>query len=115
MAAVSALLSFSLGPVQPFIASARTVRDLWTGSYLLSWLTFAAMRPVLEQVGEGAFVIPSLEGNPLYRRLRRNEKVEPGELLTPCLPNRFLVQLADVAQAQSLAAACADRCRQAWH
>ena len=27
-----AFLSFSLGPVQSFIASARTVRDLWTGS-----------------------------------------------------------------------------------
>src|SRR5208283_1178022 len=31
----SSLLSFFLGPVQPFIASARSVRDLWSGSFLL--------------------------------------------------------------------------------
>src|SRR5438105_3317159 len=35
----SGLLLFSIGPVQEFIASARTGRDLWTGSYLLSYLS----------------------------------------------------------------------------
>lgn len=35
-----ALLSFNLGPVQSFIAAARSVRDLWSGSAILSWLTF---------------------------------------------------------------------------
>ena len=51
-----AFLSFSLGPVQSFIASARTVRDLWTGSYLLSFLTFEAMRPILEKGDREALV-----------------------------------------------------------
>jgi hypothetical protein len=32
------------------------------GSYLLSWLTFAAMRPVLDAAGPGAFVFPVLIG-----------------------------------------------------
>ncbi len=41
-----AYLSFALGPVQPFIEAARSVRDLWSGSAILSWLAFAAMRPV---------------------------------------------------------------------
>src|SRR6202035_1604331 len=63
-----ALLTFALGPVQPFIAAARTVRDLWTGSYLLSWLTFAAMRPVLEECGPAAVLSPALRGNPLMDR-----------------------------------------------
>jgi CRISPR-associated protein Cmr2 len=110
-----ALLSFSLGPVQPFIASARTVRDLWTGSYLLSWLTFAAMRPVLDRLGEDAFVIPSLESNPLYQRWygRKDSRVTD-ELLTPCLPNRFLVQVGNPVQAVQLGAECEASCRAAW-
>jgi hypothetical protein len=63
-----AFLSFSLGPVQSFIASARTVRDLWTGSYLLSYLTFEAMRPILEKGDrERSFVLPTLENLPLWR------------------------------------------------
>ena len=28
-----AMLSFKIGPVQPFIEAARTLRDLWSGSY----------------------------------------------------------------------------------
>lgn len=114
MVAEGALLSFSLGPVQPFIASARTVRDLWTGSYLLSWLTFAAMKPVLRELKEEAFILPSLEGNPLYRKLHRNEDVASAPLLTPCLPNRFLVAVPTVEQAESLALDCEKECRAAW-
>ena len=30
------VLHFSIGPVQDFIETARTTRDLWTGSYILS-------------------------------------------------------------------------------
>ena len=32
MADNTALLAFTIGPVQTFIDKARTVRDLWTGS-----------------------------------------------------------------------------------
>jgi CRISPR-associated protein Cmr2 len=113
--ATEALLSFSLGPVQPFIASARTVRDLWAGSYLLSWLTFAAMRPVLDQLGESAFLIPSLANNPLYQRYydQKDTRVTDA-LLTPCLPNRFLVKVPEVNQVEALSKACAASCRAAW-
>src|SRR5690606_19951155 len=41
-----ALLALSIGPVQSFIASARTTSDLWAGSHLLSRLSWEAMRPV---------------------------------------------------------------------
>lgn len=37
------ILHFTLGPVQGFIADARRTRDLWAGSFLLSWLTGQAM------------------------------------------------------------------------
>ncbi|MDQ3773077.1 MAG: hypothetical protein M3461_01130 [Pseudomonadota bacterium] len=32
------ILHFTLGPVQGFVAQARRTRDLWGGSFLLSWL-----------------------------------------------------------------------------
>jgi len=33
-----ALLKFQIGPVQEFIAQARSTRDLWSGSFLISWM-----------------------------------------------------------------------------
>ncbi len=60
-----AYLSFALGPVQSLIRAARSVRNLWSGSALLSWLAFQAMPPVLEQLGPTAFVYPALRGSPL--------------------------------------------------
>ena len=61
----AAFLSFTLGPVQPFIEAARSVRDLWSGSALLSWLAFQAMKPILEQPGPTAFVFPAMRDAPL--------------------------------------------------
>lgn len=49
------LLSFKLAPVQSFIEASRSIRDLLTGSWLLSFLSFAAMEPVLEECGPTAF------------------------------------------------------------
>lgn len=42
------ILHFTLGPVQGFVAQARRTRDLWAGSFLLSYLTGQAMATVLE-------------------------------------------------------------------
>ncbi len=129
-----ALLLFSLGPVQPFIASARTVRDLWAGSYLLAWLTFAAMRPILHECGPGAVLSPSLRGNPLMDQWLRQLKFEesPGsphllqsrineppsdQLLSPCLPNRFSAFVPwgrGGEKARDLAKQCEKACRAAW-
>jgi CRISPR-associated protein Cmr2 len=129
-----ALLSFSLGPVQPFIAAARTVRDLWAGSYILSWLTFSAMEPILEQYGPGAILSPALRGNPqLDRWLRalcfsespdapqllasRIDPPKPRQLLSPCLPNRFTAFVpmgVDGQSAKEIAEKCEQRCRNAW-
>ncbi len=36
-------LSFTVGPVQSFVAQARRTRDLWAGSWLLSYLTECAL------------------------------------------------------------------------
>lgn len=46
-----AFLKFQLGPVQEFIAEARSIRDLWSGSYLLSWLMAAGMKALAMATG----------------------------------------------------------------
>jgi len=67
---VARRLLFSLGPVQGFIAEARRTRDVWAGSFLLSWLSAIAMREIANAVGsEDCFQLPRLERDPLYRAL----------------------------------------------
>lgn len=46
-----ALLTMSLGPVQGFIAQARSTSDLWAGSHLLSSLVWEGLRVICEQLG----------------------------------------------------------------
>lgn len=69
-AVVSALpqpvfLQVSLGPVQAFIREARRTQDLWVGSYLLSYLSWTAMRTVADAYGPDAILYPALRGQPL--------------------------------------------------
>lgn len=102
-----AFLKFQLGPVQDFIAAARSTRDLWSGSYLLSWLMAAGMKALSAEVGPDAVIYPNLREQPLFDLHWRKElwnplKLEDGEtawsafawkdrdVLTPNLPNVFL-------------------------
>ena len=102
-----AFLKFQLGPVQDFIAAARSIRDLWSGSYLLSWLMAAGLKALSAEVGPDAVIFPNLRGQPLFDLHWREElwnKVnisnqksvwaslgwENDDLLTPNLPNIFL-------------------------
>ena len=101
-----AFLKFQLGPVQDFIAAARSIRDLWSGSYLLSWLMAAGMKALSAEIGPDAVLFPNLRGQPLFDLHWREDlwdKVNIGtdtvwkslkwdnhNLLTPNLPNVFL-------------------------
>jgi CRISPR-associated protein Cmr2 len=111
-----ALLSFMIGQVQPFIEAARTVRDLWTGSYLMSWLTATAMGPIIdkkEECGYGAFVTPHVdERNPMLRALRGGPPEGDGATL-PSLPNRFSAEVP-LALAAGLRDECLKACREEW-
>ncbi|NLF59811.1 MAG: type III-B CRISPR-associated protein Cas10/Cmr2 [Lentisphaerae bacterium] len=71
-----ALLLFQLGGVQEFISQARSTRDLWSGSYLLSWLMAHAMKAVSDQVGADAVVFPNLRGNGIFDALHRESIYE---------------------------------------
>lgn len=117
----TAFLSFSLGPVQEFIAAAKSVQDLWAGSMLLSWLAFNGMRPVLETVGPTALIYPCLRGVPWMDDWMKNDLGLDGkipapssqDLAVPCLPNRFLAVVPrDIADA--LAENCKEASRKAW-
>lgn len=119
-----AYLSCSLGPVQRFIEAARSVRDLWSGSAILSWLAFQAMVPVIDQVGPTSVVFPSLRGTPLMDLWLRRQggtlsDVDPNKAArkTPCLPNRFLAVVPwgpDGRDARDLAKACEEAATGAW-
>ena len=103
---VPAFLRFQLGPVQDFIAQARSIRDLWSGSYLLSWLMAAGLKALSEEVGPDAVIFPNLTNQPLFdlhwrddlwKRIRIGNKScwdslvwANQDLLTPNLPNIFL-------------------------
>lgn len=79
------ILHFTVGPVQGFIAEARRTRDLWAGSFLLSWLTGKAMRSVEEVCGEDAIRLPCLKDDRFYRAIRG----EGGTPYVATLPNHF--------------------------
>lgn len=116
-----AFISLSLGPVQGFIAASRSLRDLWTSSMLLSWLTFQSMIPLLEEQGPTAFVFPQLRGNPLmdlwlankFPELKPHLSVSASARKSPCLPNRFVAMLSE-KDAERLAQDCTRALRQAW-
>jgi CRISPR-associated protein Cas10/Cmr2 subtype III-B len=138
-----AFLRFQLGPVQEFIAAARSVRDLWSGSYLLSWLMAAGLKALSEDAGPDAVIFPNLREQPLFDlhwrreiwdRFRIGDKPiwdsmewDNEDLLTPNLPNVFLaivpagsasrlaerVKAAMEAEWQSIARAVWDACSKA--
>lgn len=102
----AALLVMSFGPVQGFIAQARSTSDLWAGSHLLSSLVWQGMKVICDRYGPDAILFPALRGVPLVDIWLRNEvgleDLWPEELSYPtgasdanplfaaALPNRFL-------------------------
>jgi len=113
-----ALLAVAIGPVQDFIAAARSVSDLWAGSHLLSYLAWAAMRVVCEECGPEAVLFPRLRGVPLVDLwLVRDQGLNPDKfsdcdwrksgtdanpLFAAALPNRFTA-LVPAARARAIA------------
>lgn len=114
----AALLALSIGPVQPFIAAARSTSDLWAGSHLLSRLAWEAMRPVCEQLGPDAILFPRLRGVPQVDLWLRDPMGLPHTLFANCdwqqggtdsnplfsaaLPNRF-VAVVPASRAKAIA------------
>ncbi len=114
---------FSIGPVQTFIAQSRRSRDLWAGSFLLSWLAGVAMAAVRQQDASARIAFPTpvdgvmkricpdwpdgtalADGHPLLRQ--------------GGIPNRFMATVSDgfdgAAVAQTLRAAFAALAQTLW-
>lgn len=126
-----ALLKFQIGPVQDFIQAARSTRDLWSGSYLLSWLMAHGLARLALDCGPDAVVFPNLLDQPLLDLAMKKEvwdKVRIGEqsvwqsgdamkwgkeLLTPNLPNVFLA-LVPEDEAKELAGRIEEAIREEW-
>lgn len=117
------LLVFSITPVQAFIARARKLRDFWTGSVLLSWLAFAGLRWVMDNLGADHVIYPSLVDQPLVNAWLETEWHVSGHLQPriwknaprdiASLPNKFLV-LIPGNKATDIGAELERTVREAW-
>lgn len=124
-----ALLAVSFGPVQSFIAEARTTSDLWAGSHLLARIAWEGMKVICEEYGPDAVLFPNLRGVPmvdawLYKKLdvdanlrQRFEqmdwfkwKSDANPLFAAALPNRF-VALVPADRAKAIAERIKERVR----
>ncbi len=113
-----ALLTVAMGPVQGFIAAARTTSDLWAGSHLLSRLMWEAARVVCERLGPDAILFPRLRGLPQVDLWLRDQMgldkalfndcdwtrsaTDSNPLFSAALPNRF-VAVVPARQAAEIA------------
>lgn len=102
----AALLALSIGPVQSFIAAARTTSDLWAGSHLLARMSWEATKVVCECLGPDAVLFPRLRGIPQIDVWLRDEcllskgwfakcrwatrATDSNPLFCAALPNRFV-------------------------
>ncbi|MEM4297910.1 MAG: type III-B CRISPR-associated protein Cas10/Cmr2, partial [Nitrososphaerota archaeon] len=90
-----AFLIFTIASAQEFLTIARRTQDFWMGSYLLSYLTWQAIKVIADAYGPDCFVYPSLRGQPLVDWWLREEKgldIPPPHLQQiriANLPNRF--------------------------
>lgn len=89
----ASFLIFEFGPVQSFIVNARKTRDLWFSSWLISYLAWAAMKPIAEELGPDNIVYPDLYKQPLVDNwlIGKNIKdLDSPNIAMPTLPNTFL-------------------------
>ena len=71
----ASLVVFAITPVQDFIAKARKLRDYWTGSVILSYLSFWGIKTVCEELGPDAVIYPSIKDQSLVDTwVRQNQK-----------------------------------------
>lgn len=109
-------LHFTLGPVQSFVTQARRTRDIWAGSFLLSYLAGQAMYAVLED--DARIVFPSVQDKDreLTDRLliaisnhKKGLEINEGPFIGT-LPNRFKAEVPEHFDP----ACCQKAVAQAW-
>ncbi|MCX8207738.1 MAG: type III-B CRISPR-associated protein Cas10/Cmr2 [Methanothrix sp.] len=107
MSADEKMINFTIGPVQGFIGQARRTRDLWSGSFLLSYLSGCAMAEIRRL--KGSIKVPSVKEDHLLSWIENDGKGMPPRIGT--LPNRFMAS----ADNPAVAARCAaERVKGQW-
>lgn len=96
-------LSFAVGPVQGFVAQARRTRDLWAGSWLLSYLTECALAAA--ETAGGRAIIP-------HRGDSERTQVTTGTV--GGIPNRFELIFTTDEEARTAARQAEAAFRTAW-
>lgn len=98
------IVQFLLGPAQLLIAQSRRTRDLWAGSFLLSWLMARAM--VAAERAGATIDRPAVDRDPLLNAVRGLRPGDEGPKLKPSLPNEFRATAPnrDIAKAAAKAA-----------
>lgn len=91
------LFLYTIGPVQSFIASARKTRDLWAGSYLLSYLVQTGLDYINAQgIGNDDVIFP-------------DPSAALGVSGMALLPNRFLALVPEKISVITLAGGVTDQ------
>ncbi len=123
------MLALTLGGVQRFLEESRKTRDLWTASMIYADLAWAAMRPLVEELGPDAVLYPDLRANPSADRwlLATAEQAVPGAVratgattFAAMLPNTFVALVprgggsSGLPDLKELARSCKAAVRERW-
>jgi len=93
---------FQLGPVKEFIDQARSTRDLWSGSYLLSWMTGHVIHQLRTVAPESVLVFPQFidaGGSMMDWIAGRRHRDHAKAATLPTIPNRFLAVVPETFDA----------------
>ncbi len=102
------ILHVSIGPVQGFLAQSRRTRDLWAGSFLLSWLAGQLMAAALRRGGKVLFPVvgtQQLPTDPMLAAILGRPQPGNGPLpQTGTLPNRFKASVPETFDPEEIGA-----------
>ncbi|HIH73370.1 MAG: CRISPR system Cmr subunit Cmr2 [Thermococcales archaeon 44_46] len=87
------LMRIKIVPVQSFIKNARKQLDLWAGSHMVSFLTFKAIEPIIEEFGPEVVIYPALRDQPLLKAELLNAPDESAMISN--IPNKALVVIPE--------------------
>ena len=98
-------LHIHFGPIQPFIASARTTRDLWSGSFLLSTLSRAAIDKVLGSKGVVRIIRPHVKDDGSTPEIEKRVGL---------YPNYLEIEISDPNDSEGIAHSAFDGWNNLW-
>jgi len=102
----NSLFLFSIGPVQSFISQARKAQDFYMGSFILSYLTFIAIKQIVEKYGPTSIIYPDLHKQPLMDWYLKNKiqiqikNDQSKNINLPTIPNRFVAIIPETDEEQ---------------